>query len=127
MPFTMGEAGQLESISIYHQGGTGNMILAVYSDSGGLPDSRLGQTDSTPINSFEGWQKVSLQNPVSVTSGQTIWLAWVFENNPGIRNAVGAPGRASTGAVWSGGMPASFGPSSQSDYIYSIYALYSLL
>jgi hypothetical protein len=124
MPYTMSEDGELESISIYHQGGMGNMILGVYVDNYGSPGSRLGQTASTPISSTEGWQTVSLQSPVSVSSGQTIWLAWVFQNNPGVRYTSGTPGRASANAGWSGGMPSSFGSSSQADYIYSVYATY---
>ena len=117
--------GSLESISIYHQGGTGNAILAVYGDAGGLPGARLGVTDSTLINSTEGWQTISLQSPVAVSAGQTIWLAWVFENDPGMRWTAGTPGRAMSTATWSGGMPTSFGASSSYNGIYSIYANYS--
>ena len=111
MPFVMNEAGSLTSISIYHQGGTGRAILAVYGDASGRPGSRLAVTDSTTINSAEGWQTIALQNPVAVSAGQTIWLAWVFENDPGLRWTEGAPGRASSAATWSGGMPDSFGAS----------------
>ena len=41
-PYTMSEAGQLQSISIYHQAGSGQMILAVYGDNAGTPGARLG-------------------------------------------------------------------------------------
>jgi hypothetical protein len=62
---------------------------------------------------------------VDVSAGQTIWLAWVFESNPGIRWDYGSPGRASSSQTWSGGMPATFGSSTQADYIYSIFATYT--
>ncbi len=42
MPFVMSEAGTLGSISIYHQGGTGHAILAVYGDASGLPGTLSG-------------------------------------------------------------------------------------
>ncbi|MGE5297177.1 MAG: DUF4082 domain-containing protein, partial [Solirubrobacterales bacterium] len=125
MPFVMSEAGAIESITIYHQGGTGNAILAVYGDASGLPGTLLGATASTPINSTEGWQTIALQSPVAVSAGQTIWLAWVFENDPGMRWTAGTPGRASSTATWSGGMPSSFGTSTTYAGIYSIYATYS--
>jgi uncharacterized repeat protein (TIGR02543 family) len=124
-PYTMPEAGQLQSVSIYHQGGSGQMILAVYGDSSGRPGTRLGVTGATTVNSSQGWQTVALQNPVSVTASQRIWLAWVFQTNPGIRFATGTPGRAESSATWSDGMPATFGSSNVANYIYSIYATYS--
>jgi hypothetical protein len=123
--YTMPEAGQLQCISIYHQGGTGQMILAVYADSAGKPGALLGRTNSTTINSTEGWQKVDLQSPVPVSSGQKIWLAWVFENNPGIRYTTGTAPRAISNDTWSGGMPDPFGVSTLLNYICSIYACYS--
>ena len=125
IPCVMSEDGFLKSISVYHQGGTGNAILAVYGDASGQPGTRLGVTNSTPVNSTEGWQTISLQSPVAVSAGQTIWLAWVFENDPGMRWIAGTPGRAMSPATWSGGMPTSFGSSSVTTGFYSIYATYS--
>ena len=125
MPFATTEAGAIQSISIYHQGGTGHAILAVYADVSGRPGARLGVTAPTVINGSEGWQTIALQSPVSVSSGQTVWLAWVFENDPGMRWTEGRPGRAISPAAWSGGMPSSFGSSSATNGIYSIYANYT--
>lgn len=127
MPVTMQEAGIIESLTMYHQGGTGHAILAVYEDAGGVPGARLGITDSTLINSTEGWQEFALQSPVAVLQGQTIWLAWVFENDPGMRWTDGTPGRAISSATWSGAMPDSFGTSSVSSGVYSIYATYRVV
>jgi hypothetical protein len=126
---TMAEDGTITSVSIYHGGGTGNVLLAVYADSSGLPGSRLAVTASTSINAGAGWQTVDLLSSIDVSAGTVIWLAWVFESNPGIRYEVGTPGRADSGQLWSGDpsvdMPSTFGGATQLNYIYSIYAIYS--
>jgi hypothetical protein len=82
MPVTFTETGEIISISIYHNGGSGNFLLGVYSNLIGSPASRLGITASTVVNTTAGWQTVQLSNPVTVTSEQTVWLSWVFQNNP---------------------------------------------
>jgi hypothetical protein len=125
VPVTFSENGQINSISIYHNGGTGNVLLGVYADQTGSPSSRLGVTSSTVINSSAGWQTVSLSSPVSVTSGQKVWLSFVFQNNPGVRYTTGTPARAQSSATWSAGMPLSFGAASFANYLYSIYCTYS--
>jgi hypothetical protein len=121
VPVTVNESGILESISIYHNGGSGNMLLGAYADQNGSPASLLGMTSVAAVNSSEGWQTVHLQNPVIVSLGQTVWLSWVFENNPGIRFTIGKPGRAESSGLWSSGMPSSFGPANYADYNYSVY------
>ncbi|MHC4560980.1 MAG: S8 family serine peptidase [Planctomycetota bacterium] len=131
-PYTMPEAGTIKSISrtiksisMYHEGGSGNVLLAVYGDDGsGYPGSLIAVTPSTPVNSSAGWQTVELTSPVEANAGETVWLAWVYENNPGIRYDIGTPGRVDAGVGWSGGMPDPFGGGIQADYIYSIYATY---
>jgi hypothetical protein len=122
-PCTMPENGTIESITIYHEGGSGNMILAVY-EGETEPDFRIAVTPETSISTNAGWQTVDLTDAVYVQSGRRVWLAWVFEDNPGIRYESGTPGRADAGIGWSGGMPETFGSSSTSGYIYSIYASY---
>ncbi|MCB2147917.1 MAG: hypothetical protein KQI81_15680, partial [Deltaproteobacteria bacterium] len=126
MPFTQPEDGTIESISMYHEGGSGQVILAVY-DGEAAPGNRLATTAATAVNSSAGWQTIALIDPVWIPAGNRIWLAWVFETNPGIRykQVVGSQGRAQSSATWSGGMPATFGTVSQSDYLYSIYATYT--
>jgi hypothetical protein len=122
---TATSAGNLQSITIYQNGGSGGMLLAVYADDGGVPGTRLGVTQEVQISSSAGWETANLISPVSISSGQKVWLAWVFEDFPGVRAEDGTPGRASSGSGWSGGMPSDFGSASISDYIYSIYATYS--
>ena len=121
---TFTEAGTIQSISIYHNGGTGSVLLGVYADAGGVPGARLGVTSATIISSSAGWQTVSLESPVPVTADQKVWLSWVFQNNPGIRYITGTPARAQSVALWAGGMPDPFGSSSLANYRYSIYCTY---
>ncbi len=40
IPVTFNENGEINSISVYHNGGTGNMLLGVYTDVAGKPASR---------------------------------------------------------------------------------------
>ena len=125
IPVTFSEAGTVYSLSVYHEGGRGNMLMAVYSNSSGTPGSRLGVTASTPVNSSAGWQTVSLENPVPVNAGETVWLSWVFEHTVGVRHTSGSPARAQSGESWSGGMPQSFGTASLGNYRYSVYCSYT--
>jgi len=124
MPFTMPEDGTIESVVMYHTGGSGSMILAVY-DGEGTPQSRLALTPTTAVNGSTGWQTINLTSPAYVSGGTTVWLAWVYESNPGIRYQTGSPGRYQSSSTWSGGMPDPFGSGSQANYLYSIYANYS--
>jgi uncharacterized repeat protein (TIGR02543 family) len=124
MPFTMPENGEICSITMYHNGGSGSMIMGVY-DGASLPDNRLGVTATTPVSGSTGWQTIDLTSPAFVASGANIWLAWVYESNPGMYYESGSPGRASSSATWSGGMPDPFGSSTTANYIYSIYANYT--
>jgi hypothetical protein len=96
MPVTFSESGEITSVSIYHEGGTGNMLLGVYSDQGGFPSSRLGITASTLVSASAGWQTIQLSTPVPVVTGQKVWLSWVFQTAPVIRYTSGTPGRAAS-------------------------------
>jgi hypothetical protein len=124
MPFTMPENGNICSVTIYHEGGSGGLMLGVY-DGEGTPQNRLGYNSTSSINTGPGWETIELPSPVYVAGGSTVWLAWVFQSNPGIRYQTGSPGRYQSSDTWSGGMPDPFGSGSQSSYLYSIYANYS--
>jgi hypothetical protein len=125
MPVTFSESGEIQSISIYHNGGSGNVLLGVYSDMSGLPSSQLGVTLPTVVNATAGWQTVSLTNPLKVNSGQKIWLSWVFEKSVSVRYTAGTPGRAQSTATWSSGMPATFGAATTAGNKFSIYCTYT--
>ena len=59
MPFTMPQGGTIESISIYHEGGTGEMLLGGY-DGDSLPLTRLAVTPTTSANQSAGWQTIDI-------------------------------------------------------------------
>ena len=125
MPYTMPQDGTINSLTMYHDAGSGKMILGVYADTGdGTPGNRLGVTPETDVTNVSGWQTIALDEPIFMEQGTPLWLAWVYENNPGVRYQIGSPGRAQSSDTWGAGMPSDFGPSSISDYIYSIYANY---
>ena len=56
VPFPMPEDGTITSVAMYHDGGSGDMILAVY-DNGGdnKPDNRIAITAETATNPSAGW------------------------------------------------------------------------
>jgi hypothetical protein len=126
MPVTFTESGEITSVSIYHDGGTGNMLLGVYSDQGGFPSSRLGITATTLVSASAGWQTIQLSTPVPVVTGQKVWLSWVFQNTPAIRYTAGTPGRAASSNNWANQMPSVFGASTIASNKYSIYCTYTV-
>ena len=123
MPYTMPEDGTITSITMHHQAGSGDMLLAVYGGQGS-PGSLLAVTPITPVSGSTDWQTIDLASSVDVSAGDTIWLAWVYESNPGISYQTGTPGRVDAGTTWTSGMPSTYGSSSQANFIYSIYANY---
>jgi len=123
LPFYMPENGTIKSISMYHSAGSGGVIFAVYNGSS-TPQARIAITPTTTVSGTTGWQTINLTTPVYVSSGTRIWLAWVYQSNPGIRYTTGSPGRYQSTQTWSGGMPDPFGSGSTTSYIYSIYATY---
>lgn len=123
VPYTMSERGTIESVSMYHKAGSGNMLLAVY-EGDSVPTNRIAITPLTAVSGVDGWQKVMLESPVTVDAGETVWLAWVYENPTAIYYEQGSPGRFDSGLDWNGGMPEKFGSGSQGDALYSIYASY---
>lgn len=120
----MPETGILQQISMYHGSGSGSLIYAVYSDNGGFPGTRMAQTAITPIAGSTAWQTVDLISPVEVGAGEAIWLAWLYENSVQLFYETGGEGRANSTETWPGGMPADFGTSTVTDYMYSIFAIY---
>ncbi len=128
MPFIMPADGTLNSISMYHTGGSGNMILAVYADDNNSPGNLLANTPITTVSGATDWQTINLENDVFVPANTRIWLAWIYQNNPGIFYSNGSPGRANINRTWSNSannMPDLFGNSTQANFRYSIYATYT--
>lgn len=128
MPVTMTENGTITAIVMYmgaNTSTTARVKLGLYSDSAALPSSKLGETDAVEQLTFAGFLRVNLVTPVYVTSGTTVWFAWVFEHATQAYYTAGTPGRANTtGTTFSDGMPASFGSSSTASSKYSGYVIY---
>ncbi len=122
-PFIMPADGTIGSISIYHQGGPGAMLLGVYLGAT-APDTLLAVTAPTATSLSEGWQTAPLLIPAYVPGGTQIWLSWVFQSNPGVRYQVMSPGWADSDQGWNTAMPTSFGNNEQFNHAYSIYASY---
>ena len=119
---TAPSTGNIISMSIYFNPGSGNVLLGVYNDSAGKPGTLLGVTPTTAARTTQGWQTINLVTPAAVTSGQTLWLAYVTEANPLTRyESVATNESVASTAVWAGGMPASFGSSSYTTYNWSVY------
>jgi PKD repeat protein len=119
---TIPNAGTMMSLSIYHMGGSGGLLLAVYSDNANTPGTRLGVTQAVTVNSTQGWQEVALASPVPVVTGQKVWLAWLTELAVGLRHSTAALGRIDSRQGWSGGMPVNFGTGTSTSAVYSLYA-----
>jgi hypothetical protein len=113
--------GYIESASMYHNGGTGNFILAAYTDNAGKPDVLLGKSASIPINASAGWQTLPMESLIPVAADQEVWLAWVYQTIPGVRYQGSSNQRAQSAEGWAGGMPAEFGASDLGGYEYSCY------
>jgi hypothetical protein len=90
-----------------------------------LSSALLGKTAATAISSTTGWQTVPLLAAIPVDANTKIWLAWVFDTNPGFYYQTGTPGRADGTTEWAVGMPNPFGTSTTADFIYSINATYT--
>lgn len=126
IPVTFTEVGEIKSIAIYHKSGTGNMLLGIYSDVNGSPISRFGITASTLVAAVTGWQTVPLITPVTVMEGQTVWLAWVFQNSVVVRHSSGTLKRAtSTVNKWAAGLPDLYGKFGTANFSFSVYCNYS--
>jgi predicted outer membrane repeat protein len=125
MPVVVPEAGSITSLTIGHVGGTGDMLLGIYSDASNAPDSLLAQTAVTAVSSADGWQTISLNTPLTVSAGQQIWLAWLFEEDIKVYCQYETPGYHQSSDWWSVGLPSTFVTVSTFGAQYSIYATYT--
>ncbi|MFH1460770.1 MAG: fibronectin type III domain-containing protein [Candidatus Omnitrophota bacterium] len=126
MPIIMSEDGTITSISMFHKAGTGSMVLGIYSGANS-PQTLLATTQTTAIENTTGWQTITLLNPVHAENAETIWIAWLYSVNPGIRYTTGEPSAYACGDNWDslgGTMPANFPASGDSTVIASLYINY---
>ena len=126
VPVTMSEEGTVKSISIYHEGGSGTVVLGLYAGVSS-PQNRLAVTADTAVNATAGWQKIDLTNVLHIESSTQVWMTIMFSNNPGIRYTAGSPQAHSTTETYAslgGQMPATFPSSSGNGAVGSIYITY---
>lgn len=73
-------SGPLQTIGINFQSNSagGNIVLGIYSDNSGSPNSRLGQSSPTALAA--GWNDLSITG-VTITQGVSYWLAESPQNS----------------------------------------------
>jgi hypothetical protein len=75
--FIATQTGTMSNIRI-KCGASGNVKVAVYTDTSSQPTSLLSAVNSsTPVST--GWNVINLNTPVSVTSGTAYWLAFIMD------------------------------------------------
>jgi parallel beta-helix repeat protein len=123
IPVTATKDGSIVSITIYHSGhAASNILMAVYSDSSDLPNELLGVTTATAVNTTEGWQEIVLNEPVSVTQGQKVWLAFVSSSIVEYRYKIGVTaGRVTSTYVYADGMADPWGTATVSNNASLMY------
>lgn len=124
--------GTITYINIYHGDFSDqSLILGVYSDLDGQPDTLIASTEPVPFSSGEGWQRVPVITQSRIYTGQKVWIAFNSTGLSEFRYATGFPadeGRVAAADNWTfeDGMPFDFGglsgdPSTAS---YSVYLEY---
>jgi hypothetical protein len=131
VPYTFTEAGEIVAAVIYtNMNGSSKvnrLIMAAYDNTGtaGKPGNKLAETNTVILSDVTGWMRVNFKTPLSVTNGQTVWLAWITEKTASTYYTAGTPGYAwTTGNTWANGLPAAYGTSTQNNSLFSIYFIY---
>ncbi|NIM10816.1 MAG: hypothetical protein GTO45_19510, partial [Candidatus Aminicenantes bacterium] len=123
---TMPENGTIRSLTMYHNsGGSGNnMRLGVYDGGASAPQDLLSE-GGTPVATYACWQTIKLDPAVPVMGGTTIWLAWCYDINPGIRIRFCSGGSFQSDST---GCPLldPFGSGKLKNDIFMIYATYTV-
>lgn len=132
VPYYPTDNGIISHIHIFHGASdTTSIILGVYTDKDGKPDSLLTKTEKVLMNGIEGWQRVPVIHTATFKSGK-LWVSFNSDGASEFRYGTGNPiefGRvaASTNHTFADGMPMFFGPISgdPSSAIYSVYFEYT--
>jgi hypothetical protein len=119
-----------DHVGQWHDAGPGTRaIFAVHGDTiidgEHRPGKTLVSTGVVDVGTAEGNEEWPIP-AVFIPEGMRYWVSWVYENNPGIRTQPGdgTLHRArADGQYFADGMPDYFGPSSISNYNYSVYLL----
>lgn len=101
----------IDSVSVYHQtGAVSNVVVGIYDDNSGSPDNRIAVSGDLPIIlGSTDWHTYMLTTPVSVTLGQTIYIASNFQLNIIMRKSagIGVGVNYVVGSNWADRLPAS--------------------
>jgi len=101
-------------------------VMGIYSDSGGAPDTLLGQTGTKAMTSGgawlygDGWQGINLQSGVSIVSGTWYWLAVI--GSPVLAASSGGSDELMTLGSYSSTLPTTYTPSFNLNDDGNIYA-----
>lgn len=119
--------GSLDRIKVYCSGATATVSHAIYSDSGGSPNTRLAYNDTgTNPGSSAAWLELSLTYN-SITSGTQYWLGWcnATANSLTLYYDDGAGESGDDRWTDSGNWPATISGWNSNNFRYSIYAEYT--
>ncbi|HEY2004199.1 MAG TPA: hypothetical protein VGH44_03715, partial [Candidatus Saccharimonadia bacterium] len=120
--FTAGTSGTISSVNVAFESsaapGSSSFSVAIFADSAGSPGALLGKHTGTSVINITAsgginWNNLSLDSPVSVTSGTIYWLIFqtndgsYFKTIPGGGNSVYRSGCTvgTWGTSWSGASP----------------------
>jgi len=131
VPYTFTENGTVVAMMIYsNMNGSSKanrLLMAAYDNTGssGKPGTKLAETNTVLVSDITGWMRVNLKTPLTVTNGQTVWLAWIMQKTASTYSTAGTPGYAwTTGNTWADGLPTTYGTSTQNNSLFSLYFIY---
>lgn len=120
---TLAQSGTLQSLSYYSNTAGINVVIGLYSDSGG-PNTLLAQSGvGVSINGL---------NTVPISSGPTVaagdyWIA-IHPQGSGFfgyfNTPVSGAGAWNNGATWTGTLPSTYTPTSSGPYEFSLYGTF---
>ncbi len=121
-PTAAGGSGTISSIGANMTSGGVSIVVALYTDAGGVPGSMLSSS-ATLVSGASGWNYYSLTSPVGVSGGTNYWLAIYHVGFPGafvMGSTVVGPGYLSQSIA---ALPPTYtGPSSANPGSLALYA-----
>jgi PKD repeat protein len=119
----------IESVSFYSHSNSGNVRLAIYSDSAGAPGTLLWQSNPTAV-SATGWMSINTASGTPtrlVLNSGTYWLAWQWEGvTDGPSYTAGAAGDGNWRAQAYGSFPSTWAGGTSSSETWSMYGSYGI-
>ena len=123
-PFQAASSVVVGNLSIFGAGG--QYALGIYSDSGGQPVSLLAETGPQTASDPAGWSEAALNQPVTLSSGVTYWLAehpinesWTTANAGAVYDVVNLASNSITNLLPN---LTGYGPYPSTGNVYCLYA-----